>query len=230
MIHAKKRDDGNISNRCTRLQRQEQHKDDNCVQENQRIKKTIPCHDSRKPHQLPNLYFPIVKMLVFYSYTVHRQTVDARPIITHTIHILQNPSTLFLGATIEYSIDSALGNMGIRNTLTNTHSRQIIHRRTTGKHFSQPQTIAFEATRIARVCQFEQTFFGSSLHFSAVGAPPEGGKGVLLGAGARHVDEAEGDAAFVFGLGDFGGGGAEGCGEGFGGRVGEGDVGALGFF
>jgi hypothetical protein len=174
-------------------------------------RKTIPYHDSRENPINPQTFTSHrEKCSCSNSYTVHRQTVDARPIITHTIHILQNPSTLFLGATIQHSIDSALGNMGIRNTLTNTHSRQIIHRRTTGKHFAQPQTIAFEASWIARVCQFEQTFFSSSFHFSAVGAPPQGGKGVLLGAGAGHVDEAEGDAAFVFGLGDFGGGGAEG--------------------
>jgi hypothetical protein len=158
------------------------------------------------------------------------QTVDSGPIITQTINIFQDSSTLFLGTSIKHSIDRTFCDMSIRDTLTNPHSRQIIHTVPTRKHFSQSQRITLQTSGIARVCQLKQTLFSSSFHFSAVGAPPEGSKGILLCAGARHVDEAEGDATFVFGLGDFGGGGAQGCGKGFGGRVGEGDVGTLCFF
>jgi len=162
--------------------------------------------------------------------SINRKTVDICPIVAQTIRILQNPASLLLCASIQHGIESTLCNMCIRNTLTDSHGGQIIHRRASRQHLSQPQTIALQTPRIARISQLKKALFSSSLHFSAVGAPPEGSEGVLFGACAGHVDEAEGDAAFVFCLGDFGGGGAEGGCEGFGGRVGEGDVDALGFF
>lgn len=170
-----------------------------------------------------------IHLIVSSHVLLNRQTVDLSPIVTKTIHILQHPTSLLFCPSVQNEIDSTSRHKRIRNAGTTPHTHKIINTLSSRQHLTQPHSIRLKTPRRPRIRKLEKPFFRRTFCFSAVGCVPEGCEGVLLGAGARHVDEAESDAALVFGLGDGGGRRGEGCGKGFGCRVGHGDVDALGF-
>lgn len=174
------------------------------------------------------LHTEFIHLIAFSRVLLNRQTIDLSPIVTKTIRILQHSTPLLFRPSIQNEIDGTPGHQCIRNTSTTPHTQKIINTLSSRQHLTQPHSIGLKTPRRPRIRELEKPLFRRTFCFSAVGCVPEGGEGVLLGAGARHVDEAESDAAFVFGLGDGGGRRGEGCGKGFGCRMGHGDVDALG--